>query len=399
MFKESNLLILNSGGTTPVINSTIYGAIDEAIKSKLFNNIYISLYGVDGMVSNKFLNVKLIKKINLKKLRFTPGSAFGISRNPKISKKNFFKINTHLKKKKISHMLNIGGNGSLEQTINFKKRIDNLKYIAFAPKTVDNDLGDKNFEKVFFTPGFPSCINFWVKILKFVDIENEAAKNHDKVIVCQTFGRDTGHITAAAKMFDLKSKLPIVYLIPEIKKSKKEILKRIKYFIKKKGRAIIILGEGYDLGKFRVYKDGFGQAMFGSSSSSAAQILVNFLTKNNIQSRYFLPTILQRVNDFSYLKKDNEVAEKIGRNSVKEFKKKKTDFMCTISNKNGKFSYTKLDLKDCLNFKRKLDKSYISTKNFDVSLKYIKYLKDIKKFTKIDINYFLNKKFFKYDKI
>ena len=296
-------------------------------------------------------------------------------------------------------MINIGGNGSLEQTLNFKKKIDNLNYIAFAPKTVDNDLGDKKFEKVFFTPGFPTCINFWVKILKFVDIENRAAKNHDKVIVCQTFGRDTGHITAAAKMFDLKGKLPIMYLIPEIKNSKKEILRRVKYFIKKKGRAIIILGEGYNLGKFRVYKDDFGQAMFGSSSSSAAQILVNFLIKNNIQSRYFLPTILQRVNDFSYLKKDNEVAEKIGRNSVKEFKKKKTDFMCTISKQNGKFLYTKLDLKDCLNFKRKLDKSYISIKNFDVSNKYIKYLEDLKKFTKIDTKYFLNKKFFKYEKI
>ena len=49
-------------------------------------------------------------------------------------------------------------------------------------------------------------------------------------------------------------------------------------------------------------------------------------------------------------------------------------------------------LKDCLNFKRKLDKSYISIKNFDVSNKYIKYLEDLKKFTKIDTKYFLNKK-------
>ena len=50
MYKETNLVILNSGGTTPVINSTIYGCIDQAKKSKLFDNIFISLFGVDGLM-------------------------------------------------------------------------------------------------------------------------------------------------------------------------------------------------------------------------------------------------------------------------------------------------------------------------------------------------------------
>ncbi len=399
MFKNNNLLIINSGGTTPVINSTIYGSIDESLRSKLFKNIFVSLYGVDGLINNKFLNIKNIKKKELHKLKFTPGSAFGISRNPKISDTNFLKINKNLNNRQITHMINIGGNGSLEQTLNFKKKIKNLKNIAFVPKTVDNDLGDKNFKNVFFTPGFPSCINFWLKTLKFIDIENRAAKNHDKVIVCQTFGRDTGHITAATKMYDLKGKLPILYLIPEIKKNKNDILRRVNFFLKNFGRAIIILGEGYELDKFKIYKDNFGQAMFGSSSSSAAQALVNFLIKNRIQARYFLPTILQRVNDFSYLKKDNEVAEKLGRNSIIEFKRNKTDFMCSISKIKGKFHYKTLDLKKCKNFKRKLDKSFISANNFDVTRKYINYLKDIKKFLKIETIKELEKKFFKYEKI
>ena len=73
--------------------------------------------------------------------------------------------------------------------------------------------------------------------------------------------------------------------------------------------------------------------MFGSSSSSVAQILVNFLIDNKIQARYFLPTILQRVNSFSYLKKDNEVAEKLGETVLSNFKKKKTDFLCVLFQK------------------------------------------------------------------
>lgn len=399
MFKKNNLIIVNSGGTTPVINSTIYGAIDQSDRLKIFDNIYISLFGVDGLINGDFLNTRKIKKNKLSKLKYTPGSAFGISRNPKISEKNFKKIKNNLEKNQITHLINIGGNGSLEQTLKFKKKIENLKFIAFAPKTVDNDLGDKNFKKIFFTPGFPTCINFWVKVLKFIDIENKAAKNHDKVIVCQTFGRDTGHITAAARMFDLDGKLPILYLIPEIKKKNSQILKKIKYFIKNYGRAIIIIGEGYNIGKFKIYKDEFGQSMFGSSSSSAAQILIKLLIKNKIQARYFLPTILQRVNDFSYLEKDNKVAENIGRNVIKEFKKENTDFMCTISSDHNRIFYSTINLKDCENFKRKLDKNYIKEDDFNVSNKYIDYLKRIKKYTGIKIKKNFKNKLFEYEKI
>ena len=82
-----------------MINSTIYGCIDQAKKSKLFDNIFISLFGVDGLILNKFLNVKKLKINKIKKLKFTPGSAFGISRNPRISKINFEKINKNLIKK------------------------------------------------------------------------------------------------------------------------------------------------------------------------------------------------------------------------------------------------------------------------------------------------------------
>ena len=91
--------------------------------------------------------------------------------------------------------------------------------------------------------------------------------------------------------------------MPEVKKKNFQILKKIKKLIKIYGRAIIIIGEGYNIGKFKIFKDEFGQSMFGSSSSSAAQSLIKLLVKHKIQARYFLPTILQRVNDFSFLKK------------------------------------------------------------------------------------------------
>ena len=70
-------------------------------------------------------------------------------------------------------------------------------HIASCPKTVDNDLGDEQMEDVFY--GIPSCVNWWNKHLDLINIENLGAYTHDKVIVAQTFGRDTGFICAACQ--------------------------------------------------------------------------------------------------------------------------------------------------------------------------------------------------------
>lgn len=387
------LLISMSGGTTPVINSTLYGLLTEALKENLFQDVFIALNGIDGIIHSKFKSLKNVKKKEIRKLKITPGSAFGMSRFANLSNNQILKISTNLSKKKITHFVNIGGNGSLEQTIFFEKKINSLTNVAFAPKTVDNDLGDKSFKNLFFTPGFPTCINFWIKILNFINIENIGAKQHDKVIVCQTFGRDTGFITGACRLFDEENKLPIIYLIPEDHQSKQSILKKIKSTINKYGRAIILIGEGYRIGKIKLHKDNYGQSLYGSTNTTAAQNLVNFLVSRKIQSRVFIPTVLQRVNDFSYLKKDNDIAEKIGKLIIKEFRKKSTNFMISPAFQK-KIYLKKLNLDQCRNFSRRMPKNFLDIGNFNISKRYLDYLKKIAKVTNIKSAEKIKKKFF-----
>ena len=70
--------------------------------------------------------------------------------------------------------------------------------------------------------------------------------------------------------------------------------------------------------------------------------------------------------------------------------------MCTISSDDKRIFYSTIKLKECTNFKRKLDKDYIDENNFNVSSKYINYLKRIKKFTGINVKANFKKKFFEY---
>ena len=82
----------------------------------------------------------------------------------------------------INYIVNIGGNGTLEQTKKLNLYFNDKINFAFAPKTVDNDLGDENCKQLF-TPGFPSCVNLWKKYTYLLDIENKGAYSHDKVLV------------------------------------------------------------------------------------------------------------------------------------------------------------------------------------------------------------------------
>lgn len=372
----NNFLVLMSGGTTPVINATLYGIIKK-IKKKKNIKIYSGKKGIDGVLNSKFIDLTKYSKSEIKKMYSTPGSHFvGTTRLKKLNNIQLKILRKNLKKKKIGNVINIGGNGTLQQTIDFSKRIKTVKFIS-CPKTVDNDLGDFDFKKMYFNPGFISCVKIWKFFLEMINIENIGAQSHDKVIVSQTFGRDTGFICGSLRYWDQKKKLPMMLLLPEDNQNFKKILKSVKKYIKKFGRLMIFLSEGYFLGDIKPNYDKSGQIMFGSSGTSACQILSNRLNKKGIQTRIFNPTILQRV--FKYKNdiidhRDVNIAKKVGEHAVNLLLKKKKSFLIGIS-KNNKI--IPIPFYECKNFNRKMPQSFIKKNSFDVSKKYLKYLKKI----------------------
>lgn len=371
---SNNFLILMSGGTTPVINSTLVGIINRIKNRSSKIKVYSGQPGIDGVVKNKFINLTNLSNSKLKVISKTPGSHIvGTTRLKKFNKKEIELFRQNLLKKKIINIINIGGNGTLKQTIDLSKRLKNFNFIS-CPKTVDNDLGDLEFKKMLYTPGFPSCVNIWKFFLDMINIENIGAKSHDKIIISQTFGRNTGFICGAIRYWDKGRKLPIMLLLPEDKKNFPEILKFVKRKIKKFDRLMIFLSEGYNLNNIEPKYDKSGQIMYGSSGTTSAQILANRLNKKGIQSRIFNPTILQRV--FSYKnqiinKSDNLFAKKVGTQAAKLLLEKKKSLLIGLSEKK---IIKSISFKDCTQYNRKMPNRFIKKGEFDVSDNYIKYL-------------------------
>ena len=236
-----------------------------------------------------------LTKSELRIISKIPGShVVGTTRLKKLNNEEINILQKNLLKKKIKNIINIGGNGTLQQTIDLSKRLENFNFIS-CPKTVDNDLGDMYFQKMLCNPGFGSCISIWKFFLEMINLENIGAKSHDKIIISQTFGRETGFICGGIRYWDKARKLPIMLLLPEDKRNFSEILLFAKKQIKKFDRVMIFLSEGYNLSNIAPKYDKSGQIMYGSSGTSSAQILSNKLNEWEFNLEYL---ILQFCKEF-----------------------------------------------------------------------------------------------------
>ena len=389
---KKNLLIMMSGGTTTVINSTLYGIIKESYNKKFFDNIYVAIGGIEGLLNNKIKNISKLSINFLEQIKKLPGSAvIGTSRINKLNQLQLNHIGKIADKFNINYIVNIGGNGTLEQTKKLNLYFNDKINFAFAPKTVDNDLGDENCKQLFFTPGFPSCVNLWKKYTYLLDIENKGAYSHDKVLVAQTFGRNTGYIAGATRLADIDHNLPLMILLPEDNKAKNKFYDYLDNLLVKYDRAIIITSEGYNFGNIGKHYDSRGQISYGSSKITVSQLIVNKLIKKmKINSRSFIPTIMQRQSFAESLNFDYYYAEKIGRQIVRNFKIDNKNFAMTILNpkfNNKKELVVPINFKYIKNFSRKMSNGFIKNNKFDVSNKYINYLNSFFKISKHEKNY------------
>ena len=368
-----NMLITMSGGTTSVINATVAGIVAAAQNLKFIDKIYGGFPGILGFMSDGLIDLTNMSQHNLEILKNSPGSAsIGTTRTKIFNAQDVEKLRQYFKKYNIKYFVNIGGNGTIKQTQTIASYIKDVQ-MAAAPKTVDNDLGDQNFEDLWFTPGFPSCVNYWYHKMQMLDNENCGASSHDKILIAQTFGRETGFIVGSLRLFDVERKLPIILLIPEDQQKPETILNKIDDNLRKFGRNLIGICEGYTIQEYKYNYDLSGQRMYGSSSSNAMQQLINLCSENGIQARGFNPTIDQRQN-FSYtLDKDVQISYIIGKEIVKNFMMDESHFFQSYS----RGGLCAISLNKINNYSRNLKEEWISRGNFDVTDEYLSYLKEI----------------------
>jgi len=378
---NSSLLIVTSGGTTNVVNAAIAGAIKAAQEASNIDRILAGCPGICGVLAESLVELTDLTKIDLERLYFTPASGFvGTSRTRPMNNEALTRLSQVLAAHNVGFFINIGGNGTIKQSVRISQKLSGGVKIAAVAKTVDNDLGDAEFEKVLYTPGFPSCANYWRHKVLIMNQENSGAYSHDKVLIAQTFGRRTGFLAGCARLGDVRRQMPLVILLPEDQRPLCEVLECIKRTVAEEGRAIVILSEGYDLGDIGRRYDPSGQVMYGTSRTTAAQLLVNHCFDMGIQARGFVPGFDQR-SDISFVSAlDLQRSCRLGREAVERLTSGENDFLASISKSSASadgIEFAAVKFSEIDDYSRALPDRWISRGHFDVTDEYLEYVEPL----------------------
>ena len=233
-----NVLIVHGGGPTAVINSSLYGVIEEAKKIGKFDKVYAAIGGSEGILKECFLNLLAFPEEKLKLLLETPATAIGSSRYA-LDQEDYEAMVGIFKKYEIKYVLLNGGNGTMDMCGRIYEvcKDKDIRVIGI-PKTIDNDIAITDH-----APGFGSAARYIAATTAEVGVDVKALPIH--VCIIEAMGRNAGWITAASALARKKpGDAPHLIYLPERAFNEEEFLEDVKQLHKEKGGVVVVVSEG-----------------------------------------------------------------------------------------------------------------------------------------------------------
>ncbi|MEG0394540.1 MAG: 6-phosphofructokinase [Anaerorhabdus sp.] len=279
----SNCLVAQSGGPSSVINATVAGIVKANQLNPFYDTVYGGLNGIEGILSERLVDLTHMSENENRILCQTPSSALGSCRYKlkRETVQDFEKLFQVMEKYDIETLFYIGGNDSMDTVAALSeyaaaKEITNRRFVG-CPKTVDNDLMVTDH-----CPGFASAAKFiaTTAMQTWLDVN---VYTRQEVFVLETMGRDAGWLAAASCL----SGIVDLVVLPEQAFNKEVFLAEVKKCILEKNKCYVVVSEGvrYPDGTYlaagEAKNDGFGHAILGGAGNA----LKNLILESGVASR------------------------------------------------------------------------------------------------------------------
>ena len=321
---KGNMLIAHGGGPTPVINSSLLGAVREAKLHGEIETIYGARFGAEGILAGDLIDLGKFADEDLALLAKTPASALGSCRR-KLTDADYPAVLECFKKFNIRYFFYNGGNDSMD-TCN---KIYNLSVetgyelrVIGIPKTIDNDL-----DVTDHCPGFGSAAKY--AAVSALELAQDVSALPIHVVVMEMMGRNAGWITAASALYaDLMPCEHLVYL-PEVAFDKEKFLAAVKEKWAKGRGLLVTISEGIHYADGSPVADsgvvdGFGHKVPGGAAQALSDMIMQ---ETGLKSRSEKPGLLGRVSVSLMSEIDQKEAEEAGACAVRSAVEGKTGFM------------------------------------------------------------------------
>ncbi len=388
---NKNVIVAQSGGPSSVINNSLRGIIETCkMFPDKFGKIYAGYHGIEGVLKEELLDLTVQNEEEISLLRTTPAAgSIGTCRYKLKDKqiKDFQRVLEVIKAHNIGYFFYIGGNDSQHTAFKVSElaKENGIELIATGvPKTIDNDIGDNEYKLIDHTPGYGSVAKYWSYIVQNANEENMGSSPADPVLVLQAMGRKIGYIPAAARLADPKRELPLQIYLAESGVSLEQLADNVNDQLKKDGRCIVVISEGFDCGDIGEVKDAFGHTSFGSSKISVYQNVVNYLNAKGLNAKgsargQVMGTDQRNAVIYSSTI-DLDEAYKVGQKAVEIAVNDGNGWMSTILREPGliyNVRYDKVPLEKVALSERTFPEKWIANNRYDVTDEFINYVRPL----------------------
>ena len=376
-------IVGQSGGPTSVINASVYGVIDTALKNPNITAVYGAEHGIKGVLNDRLFVMEEEDAAELELLKHTPSSALGSCRykmaDPDVDDTDYKRILEIFKKYDVRYFFYNGGNDSMDTCNKISKYMQKVGYecrVMGVPKTIENDLFGTDH-----CPGFASAAKYIATSCMEV---YQDARVYDTGMVCimEIMGRHAGWLAGAAALATAYGAGPDLVYLPEVDFDMDQFLADVKRIYDEKGNCLVAVSEGihYADGSFVAEAktsatDGFGHAQLGGLEVLLSEIVKERL---GVKVRGIELSLLQRCGAHLASETDIEESFMSGKAAVENAVNGITDKMVGFerSYEDGKYvCRTKLfNLTDVANTEKKVPREWINAAGNHVEQPFIDYV-------------------------
>lgn len=381
---KKNLIVGQSGGPTAVINSSLYGVIERALRAvNHISTVYGMENGIEGFLKDNIINItQELSPDELKLIKTTPGAYLGSCRyklpsdlNDGVYKAIFEKFD----KLNIGFFLYIGGNDSMDtvsKLSGYAAKINSDVKIIGIPKTIDNDLVNTDH-----TPGYGSAAKFVASSVREI-VTDASIYDTQSVTIVEIMGRHAGWLTAAsalARRFEHDN--PVLIYLPETDFDEEAFLSKVKELLKEIKNIVVCVSEGiHDKdGTFicenasSVSVDSFGHKMLAGCGKYLENLVKD---KLGIKVRSIELNVTQRCSSAQLSLSDLTEASNAGAKGVESALNGETGKMVAfkrISSDPYNLEYELIDVNEVCNREKTVPLEWIINDNTDISEQFIQY--------------------------
>jgi ATP-dependent phosphofructokinase / diphosphate-dependent phosphofructokinase len=375
---KGNVLVMQSGGCTSVLNRSLVGVVREAQEQRAFGKIYGAAHGLEGVLGNKLIDLGQLSRAAWGRIARTPGAALGSTRH-KLRPSEAQPALDALKKHNIRFLFIIGGNDSAETghaTVQVAGKAGYALNVINVPKTIDNDLVLTDH-----SPGYGSTARFVALATIGAGQDAIAMGQASPITIIEVMGRDTGWLAASAALAKQEEgDAPHLICVPEVPVEESRFLEKIEDTYRKYGFAVAVIAENTRgpkgvLGEQASpwFIDDFGHPYY---DGPARYLAARVSQRLKVRARYEKPGTIQRSFMTAVSRTDAQEAEMAGRAAVCYALEGHTDQIVTLMREPGEKYYCSTGLaplEQVAGQVQTMPKNYLDPASYFVTPAFIQY--------------------------